>query len=64
MGPRDCAERMLLERKAGKVAAVFGPEKSGLAQRRSGSVPHAADDTDEPGLQLAEPGNGGAGADL
>jgi len=30
MGPRDCAERMLLEGKQGKVAAVFGPEKSGL----------------------------------
>lgn len=30
MGPRDCAERMLLESKHGKVAAVFGPEKSGL----------------------------------
>lgn len=30
MGPRDCAERMMLERKAGKVAAVFGPEKTGL----------------------------------
>jgi tRNA (cytidine32/uridine32-2'-O)-methyltransferase len=30
MGPRDCAERMLLESKQGKVAAVFGPEKSGL----------------------------------
>ncbi len=30
MGPRDCAERMLLEARAGKVAAVFGPEKSGL----------------------------------
>ncbi len=30
MGPRDCAERMLLESKNGKVAAVFGPEKAGL----------------------------------
>ncbi len=30
MGPRDCAERMMLESKQGKVAAVFGPEKSGL----------------------------------
>jgi tRNA (cytidine32/uridine32-2'-O)-methyltransferase len=30
MGPRDCAERMMLESKSGKVAAVFGPEKSGL----------------------------------
>jgi tRNA (cytidine32/uridine32-2'-O)-methyltransferase len=30
MGPRDCAERMMLERKKGQVAAVFGPEKSGL----------------------------------
>lgn len=30
MDPRDCAERMLLESKNGKVAAVFGPEKSGL----------------------------------
>ena len=30
MGPRDCAERMLLESKHGKVAAVFGPEKTGL----------------------------------
>lgn len=30
MGPRDCAERMILENKHGKVAAVFGPEKSGL----------------------------------
>ncbi len=30
MGPRDCAERMIRESKAGKVAAVFGPEKSGL----------------------------------
>ena len=30
MGPRDCAERMMLESKRGKVAAVFGPEKSGL----------------------------------
>lgn len=30
MGPRDCAERMLLESQQGRVAAVFGPEKSGL----------------------------------
>lgn len=30
MGPRDCAERMLLESRQGKVAAVFGPEKTGL----------------------------------
>lgn len=30
MGPRDCAERMILESKATKVAAVFGPEKTGL----------------------------------
>ncbi len=30
MGPRDCAERMMLESKVGKVAAVFGPENSGL----------------------------------
>jgi TrmH family RNA methyltransferase len=30
MGPRDCAERLMLESKAGKVAAVFGPENSGL----------------------------------
>ena len=30
MGPRDCAERMIRESKAGKVAAVFGPEHSGL----------------------------------
>jgi TrmH family RNA methyltransferase len=30
MEPRDCAERMAVESKAGKVAAVFGPEKSGL----------------------------------
>ena len=29
-GPRDCAERMILEREKGKVAAVFGPENSGL----------------------------------
>ncbi len=30
MGPRDCAERMIIEGKEGKVAAVFGPEKTGL----------------------------------
>jgi TrmH family RNA methyltransferase len=30
MGPRDCAERMISESSEGKVAAVFGPEKSGL----------------------------------
>ena len=30
MGVRDCAERLLTESKQGKVAAVFGPEKSGL----------------------------------
>ena len=30
MGPRDCAERMLQESDNGKVAAVFGPEKTGL----------------------------------
>jgi len=30
MGPRDCAERMIMESKGGKVAAVFGAEKSGL----------------------------------
>jgi len=30
MGPRDCAERMISESKEGTVAAVFGPEKSGL----------------------------------
>lgn len=30
MGPRDCAERMMLESREGKVAAVFGPEKTGL----------------------------------
>lgn len=30
IGPRDCAQRLLLESKAGQVAAVFGPEKNGL----------------------------------
>jgi len=30
MGPRDCAERLIQESANGKVAAVFGPEKSGL----------------------------------
>lgn len=30
MGPRDCAERMIQESAHGKVAAVFGPENSGL----------------------------------
>lgn len=30
MGPRDCAERMIQESTHGKVAAVFGPERSGL----------------------------------
>jgi len=30
MGPRDCAERMIQESNNGKVAAVFGPEKTGL----------------------------------
>lgn len=30
MGPRDTAERLLLEAKKGKVAVVFGPEKTGL----------------------------------
>jgi len=30
MGPRDCAERMIGESNHGTVAAVFGPEKSGL----------------------------------
>lgn len=30
VGPRDCAQRLLQESKAGNVAAVFGPEKSGL----------------------------------
>ena len=30
MGPRDCAERMISESQNGTVAAVFGPEKSGL----------------------------------
>jgi TrmH family RNA methyltransferase len=30
MGPRDCAERMVRESSQGKVAAVFGPEKTGL----------------------------------
>ena len=30
MGPRDCAERMIRESRTGRVAAVFGPEKSGL----------------------------------
>ncbi|MGI9235319.1 MAG: RNA methyltransferase [Woeseiaceae bacterium] len=30
MGPRDCAERMVSESEQGTVAAVFGPEKTGL----------------------------------
>ena len=30
MGPRDCAERMVLESRKGPVACVFGPEKTGL----------------------------------
>lgn len=30
MLPRDCAERMIFENKKGKVAAIFGPENSGL----------------------------------
>ena len=30
MGPRDCAERMVSESGQGTVAAVFGPEKTGL----------------------------------
>ena len=31
MSPRDCAVRMIRESAAGPVAAVFGPEKSGLS---------------------------------
>ncbi len=31
MGPKDSAERMVRESANGKVAAVFGPEKSGLS---------------------------------
>jgi tRNA/rRNA methyltransferase/tRNA (cytidine32/uridine32-2'-O)-methyltransferase len=30
MAPRECAERLLKESQQGTVAAVFGPEKSGL----------------------------------
>ena len=30
MFPKDCAERMTFESKKGKVAALFGPENSGL----------------------------------
>lgn len=30
MGPRDCAERVIRESAHGDVAAVFGPEKTGL----------------------------------
>lgn len=30
MQPRACAERLIAESEGGKVAAVFGPEKSGL----------------------------------
>jgi len=30
IGPRDCAERMILESRNATVAAVFGPEKTGL----------------------------------
>jgi len=30
MVPRECAQRLLKESRHGKVAAVFGPEKSGL----------------------------------
>jgi TrmH family RNA methyltransferase len=30
MAPRECAERLLRESQQGSVAAVFGPEKSGL----------------------------------
>lgn len=30
MGPRECAHRLQLESEMGTVAAVFGPEKSGL----------------------------------
>ncbi len=30
VNPRDCAERMISESSSGKVAAVFGPEKTGL----------------------------------
>ncbi len=30
MEPRDCAERMIAENRTGDVAAVFGPEKTGL----------------------------------
>jgi tRNA/rRNA methyltransferase/tRNA (cytidine32/uridine32-2'-O)-methyltransferase len=30
MGPRDCAERMIMESANGPVACVFGPEKTGL----------------------------------
>ena len=30
MGPRECAQRLQLENEVGSVAAVFGPEKSGL----------------------------------
>jgi len=31
MAPKDCAERLLAESANGTVAAVFGPEKSGLS---------------------------------
>ncbi|MEX2496853.1 MAG: RNA methyltransferase [Woeseia sp.] len=31
LSPRDCAERLRQESRLGKVAAVFGPEKTGLS---------------------------------
>lgn len=31
LAPRECAARLIRESRAGKVAAVFGPEKSGLS---------------------------------
>ena len=35
MEPRECAHRLQLESEMGTVAAVFGPEKSGLHNDRS-----------------------------
>jgi tRNA (cytidine32/uridine32-2'-O)-methyltransferase len=45
LAPRECAARLIGESRAGKVAAVFGPEKSGLSN----------DDLDRCHLLLAIP---------
>lgn len=61
LDPRECGLKSVAEGQHAPVALVFGRETRWPDQRRAAEVPLPRGDRREPGVQLVEPGDGGAG---